>query len=274
MQLVGLGVVKNEADVIEQSARHALRFCDRIVYLDNGSTDGTWELLQGLAKDGGGRIVVAGQELGPFHDGLRGMIYDDLHGSMGDDDWWIQIDADEFLEVDPRPAIRRAVAARRNRIRTWQAQFVFTDRDLEDWEAGRDDPALPIQQRRRWYSADWRESRLWRNDPNRSWGDGDSTHPAWADRPYPFALVNRHYQFRNPEQMQRRIEDRRGLFPHVTSESWRQDVRPSAGLRNLDADGGRIRLDRRGFVRQRAEIRLRARRVGGVARREPVSPSA
>lgn len=264
VRLFGLGIVKNEVDVIEQSARHALRFCDRVLYLDNGSDDGTWEVLCELQAETGGRIQAVDRHLGPFHDGLRGLLYDDVRGTLGPDDWWLQADADEFLEADPRPAIRRAAALGRNRIRTWQVQFAFTDRDLEAWEAGREDTSLPIQERRRWYRADWMESRLWRNDPNRPWGDGTGTHPGWADRPAPFALVNRHYQHRDPDQMQRRIEARRGVFPHVTADSWRQAVRPAAELRSLDADGGRIRIERTRLLARRALRRAGGQRMTGV----------
>jgi glycosyltransferase involved in cell wall biosynthesis len=264
VDVYGLGLVKNEADVIEESARHALTFCERIYYLDNGSTDGTWEILQRLAREPGGRVVAMGREDVPFHDGLRALIYDEVHHALGPDDWWLQLDADEFLEVDPRRAIANAMALGKNRIRTWQAQFAFTDSELDDWDAGREDRSLPIRARRRWYRADWRESRLWRNDPTRKWGTGSSTHPIWADRPTPFALVNRHYQFRDPVQMQHRIDDRRGVFPHVTSESWRQDVRSAREMRNLDHDGQRIRVERTRYMVARLRIQVRYGGIDGV----------
>jgi hypothetical protein len=267
VRLYGLGVVKDEADVLEQSIRHALRFCDRIVYLDNGSTDGSWELIQRLEAETGGRVVAFGQRTEPFHDAIRGLVYDEWHERLDPDDWWMQLDADEFVEGDPRPALRAAASRGHDRVRVWQAQFAFTDRDLAEWEAGRDDRARPIQERRRWYRADWRESRFWRNDPGRVWGGGASTHPSWADRPAPWALVNRHYQNRDPEQMQRRIADRLDTFAHLRSADWRDYVEPSAELRHL-GEGEAIRIDRHRFYARRIAQRLRpGGQRSGVARR-------
>ncbi len=266
MKLFGLGLVKNEVDVLEQSARHALRWCERLHYLDNGSDDGTWELIEHLAKATHGRVVAVGRHDGPFSDGLRGLVYDEVRHSLGRDDWWLQLDADEFIEGDPRPAIRAAAAEGHNRIRVWQAQFAFTDEDLAEWEAGRDDRTRPIQERRRWYRADWRESRLWRHDPGRAWGSGSQTYPEWADSPSRWSLVNRHYQYRDPEQIQRRVADRHGVFPHVTSPEWRAFVTPTAGLRHL-GDGDVIHVDRVRFAAGQVghRLRQRGRRLQGVS---------
>jgi hypothetical protein len=38
--------------------------------------------------------------------------------------------------------------------------------------------------------------------------------------------VLRHYQFRSPDQIQHRLDLRRGRFRHVTSQSWTQEVKP------------------------------------------------
>ena len=43
-------VTKDDADVLEESLEHALGFCDRVIAMDNCSTDGTWELLR---REGG-----------------------------------------------------------------------------------------------------------------------------------------------------------------------------------------------------------------------------
>ena len=50
MKIHGLCVVKNEADIIEQTLRSAATWCDWIYVLDNGSSDGTWEKVQRLAR--------------------------------------------------------------------------------------------------------------------------------------------------------------------------------------------------------------------------------
>ena len=49
MNIYGLSLVKNEADIIEQSLRAAATWCSRIYVFDNGSDDGTWEMVQQLS---------------------------------------------------------------------------------------------------------------------------------------------------------------------------------------------------------------------------------
>jgi glycosyltransferase involved in cell wall biosynthesis len=51
MKLVGLCVTKDEVDIIGFCLRHASQFCDKIYVLDNGSTDGTWEIINDLRAE-------------------------------------------------------------------------------------------------------------------------------------------------------------------------------------------------------------------------------
>ena len=50
MKIHGLCIVKNEADVLQETLISALHWCDHIYVFDNGSNDGTWELVKELAK--------------------------------------------------------------------------------------------------------------------------------------------------------------------------------------------------------------------------------
>lgn len=52
MQLMGVCVVKNEADVIESFVRHNAACLDRLFVLDHGSADATVAILTGLAREG------------------------------------------------------------------------------------------------------------------------------------------------------------------------------------------------------------------------------
>jgi hypothetical protein len=51
-RLVGVGMVKNEADVVETSIRHNLRFLDEMIVLDHDSTDATPTILSSLVDEG------------------------------------------------------------------------------------------------------------------------------------------------------------------------------------------------------------------------------
>jgi hypothetical protein len=112
------------------------------------------------------------------------------------------LDGDELLAEPPGPVIESAEAEGADLIWAWQAHFYFTDRDLADWKAGRDDRGRPITARRRYYAINWQEPRLFRNRPDVAW-DG-ATHPKLPPglgRRARRLIMNRHYQFRDPPQM-------------------------------------------------------------------------
>ncbi len=258
MKLFALAIVKDEGDIIEQSVRHAARFCDRVFVLDNGSSDDSWAIVEALAAELPDSVTAFGVDRRPFTDDMRRLMYDELRIQLGPQDWFMQLDADEFLLEDPRPFLTRAGDRGVSRVRTWQAQFQFTDRDLADYLADRDDRRKPIETRRRSFVVDWREDRFWRNEPTRAWV-GAATIPDLGGRTARRALVNRHYQNRDPEQMARRLELRRELrsqssdpdfFKHVDVQDWRDLILPAAGLRQWTPGGPLNPLPWRYFTRR------------------------
>lgn len=52
MQSTSISIVKNEADIIEAMIRHNCQFIDHMSVVDNGSMDGTWEILTALKDEG------------------------------------------------------------------------------------------------------------------------------------------------------------------------------------------------------------------------------
>ena len=51
VKVVGLYLLRNEADIIESNLRHHfVSVIDEAIVIDNGSTDGTLELVAGLAE--------------------------------------------------------------------------------------------------------------------------------------------------------------------------------------------------------------------------------
>ena len=51
MTVIAISMCRNEADVVPYVIPHMLAECDRVLVADNGSTDGTLEMLGGLVKD-------------------------------------------------------------------------------------------------------------------------------------------------------------------------------------------------------------------------------
>src|SRR3712207_3029361 len=80
-----------------------------------------------------------------------------------------------------------------------------------------------LQDRIRWYTNDWTETRFVRHASAGAWTD-----TGWPEGPLRTALATvpiRHYQYRSPEQIDRRLAVRRAtsIFPHEKREgdsSW------------------------------------------------------
>lgn len=271
-RIYGICLVKNEDDIIAQSLTFAAKYCERIFVIDNGSTDDTWNIVQRLAARSA-TIVPFEQTFEPFDNGLRSRVYNAMHRELSEDDWWYIVDADEFLAEDPRPVVEQAVKAGADVVNTWQIQFYFTERDVDEHEKGSPDRDQPIFDRRRHYLIDWQESRLFRNDPRRQWNPNNpyNATPDWLSSVHRRRILNRHYQYRDPEQISKRLGVRQGhrQFPHVQSPNWQSVVRNSRQL-NFHRDGAPWRFSPSGvlyFYRRNLSQRLRSAYHGGAVRR-------
>jgi len=233
MKLYAICLVKNEDDVIGQTLTYATRHCDKIFVIDNGSTDRTWDIAQELAGQYP-QIVPFEQTTLPYSDALRARVYSQVHQELGDDDWWMILDSDEFLAEDPVPLIQRAMKQRADIIRSWQIQFYYTEKDLAEREAGKDQRDRPIFERLRYYLINWQEPRLFRNQRDRAWNTTvNNTIPDGLGKVLGRRILNRHYQFRDPVQIEKRLKLRFGhpsFAAHVKTVDWRSTIRASRDL--------------------------------------------
>jgi glycosyltransferase involved in cell wall biosynthesis len=243
MKLYAICLVKNEDDVIEQTLLHAKRYCDKIFVIDNGSSDETWRITQRL----GGQfpqIVPFRQMPVPYDEGLRWLAYDAHHRELTCKDWWLILDGDELLGEDPRPVIERAMRERADIVNAWQIQFYFTEKDYEAHLNGSDSREQPITERRRYYRIDWREPRLFRNQTKpkvifrqskllsagNTWGSDVVRLKGKVARRH---IYNRHYQYRDPIQIEKRLRLRYGnqnFAAQVNSLDWHSVMRESRAL--------------------------------------------
>lgn len=220
MKLNAICIIKNEADIILETVEHALVFCDNIYVFDNGSTDGSYELLkQKASKDK--RVVIVEHSDEVYRNQFRNRVYNKLHDGFSNNDWWYILDADEMLVEDPRSMLEIASKKHKTQMRVWQAQFYFTDKDLETYDA--EDHTQRVADRRRYYRINWREPRFFKNDPTQKWPEDISGKvPPFCQKLYRPSPICRHYAERTPEQIKERREIRLSnpySFLHVKNKS-------------------------------------------------------
>ncbi len=220
MKLNAICVMKNEADIVEATLVNAAQFCDNIYIFDNGSTDGTWEIVNRLA-DTHSNIHIYCQSGEVYRNQLRNRVYNDFYQQFSDKDWWYILDADEILAEDPRPLLQKALKQGKNAMDVWQAQFYFTDTDLRNYNS--EDKNLSIPERRRYFKINWREARFFLNDPNAYWPENVSGRiPKRCNKNASQAPVCKHYAERTPEQIAQRRKCRTSnpfSFLHVKNKA-------------------------------------------------------
>jgi hypothetical protein len=108
MQLWGVAMVRNEADVIEAFVRHNLDVLDGLAIVDHGSFDGTAEILAELEREGLPLRTTLDREPA-FLQSVR--ITQIARETLRDQraDHVFALDADEFLRVPSRERLERAL---------------------------------------------------------------------------------------------------------------------------------------------------------------------
>ena len=99
--VVGIMLVRNEDVYVEQAARNAAAFCDRIHVVDHLSSDGTWEILRRLAGDFDHVEVRRARHAGESHVVLEQYV--------GTRTWVIGVDGDELFDPSGLARLRQAL---------------------------------------------------------------------------------------------------------------------------------------------------------------------
>ena len=224
-KIYSLLVVKDEADIIVTSLKDACRWSDKIIVIDNGSTDGTWEHVQQLALTHPQVIPWLRYE-GAFHIGLRAKAFRAFRHEMTGKDWWcVRLDADEFYPGDVRAFLEQVPRCYRT-VKKESKDYILTSEDLQRHRFGSDfeldrafiTHSLPVRRR---------ERRFMRHSAILCWSERWRYPHPWG-RVYNKPIPVDHYQYRSPEQMQKRFAIRQqakadgcGTFSHEQGKDWR-----------------------------------------------------
>ncbi|KAB8320270.1 glycosyltransferase family 2 protein [Tolypothrix campylonemoides VB511288] len=233
MKIHSICMVKNESDIIAQTLKSAAMWSDFIYVYDNGSSDGTWEQVIKLAKDYE-QIIPYKQESKPYAESLRSEPFNDYRANSSDGDWWCQLDADEIYIDDPKAFLSKV--PRKYGV-VWAASFeyYFTNKDLELYNQN---PSLyaddvPVEQKCRYYINNWSEPRFFKYKKSLVWEKSLTNDvgrmPDGVGASYRERIRLKHYQYRSPQQIQKRLDTRLqamqdGIFLHEKQKDWKEKL--------------------------------------------------
>ena len=109
MKLVGVAMLRNEADVVEAWVRHNLRLLDHLVVIDHGSSDASGGILMRL-RDEGLPLTVGLDRSIEFNQGR--VVSAAMRSALAahDADFGFALDADEFVLAPSRDVLERELA--------------------------------------------------------------------------------------------------------------------------------------------------------------------
>ncbi|MCR5765785.1 MAG: glycosyltransferase family 2 protein [Treponema sp.] len=227
MKIFAIMLVKNEADIVASVLNSASSWADKIFILDNGSDDGSWEIIQSMKNE---IITPVRQDFRPFSRGIRAEIYNEFKHLSSNEDWWcLALDADEFYIDNPKTFLF-SIPKTEHLVLKKSLDYYITEEDIT--ESIFTDNFENNKKFIKYIKKEcWSEPRFFRYRENLVWNPSEeSQYPIHAGIiSYKHILV-KHYQFRSPQQMQKRLDVRNsseakknGLaFRHVRESDWHE----------------------------------------------------
>ena len=97
MKIYALLAVRDEEDIIIECLDALSTWADGIFILDTGSVDNTWKLIDDYSECSS-KILWREKRLVCYTDsGVRGALFNVAREFMYPGDWFVRVDADEFL---------------------------------------------------------------------------------------------------------------------------------------------------------------------------------
>lgn len=251
-----LVVTKNEEDVIALCLNEAAKWADYIYVYDGQSTDRTWDIVQSLNNS---RIIPWKQDGKVFSEGLRAEIFNEFRHLSRVGDWWLQLNADEFYDENPRnffSKIPRGVDF------VWgiNVEYKITERDLEELDFSMSfEQVKPLL---KFYECNWSEPRAFRYRNGLVW-DGNNAWPYHVGLVAKERIIYKHYPYRSPSQIQERLNVRRNNrergflgWDHAKDESWKSKIVESRKC-HIDDIGSDLILDLNAMPNHQEQTHIR-----------------
>lgn len=216
MKLITILKVKNEDDIIEDCLKERLSRFDLISIIDS-SLDHTPNICRQIAVLNPGKILYQWDDTPLSIKYYRMKLYDSLRDKIDDDTWIWQLDTDIRLNINIEEMINLLAMADEegaNCIICRFAQFYPTFEDIKNNTHWKDF---------QYYSLNWRSKLIYKGISSLYFkGDFQETPTIPNEKKALFSPVVRHYQYRTPEQIQKRIDRAFGLggYSHIISKDW------------------------------------------------------
>lgn len=200
--VVGISMVKDEADIIAATVGHMLREVDYVIVADNLSTDGTLQILEGIAASSEGLLAIVIDADPAYRQSAKTTRLARIAGDLGAD-FVVPFDADEWW-YSPFGRIADVLAG-------IAPQWLVATAELYDHVATAVDPdvANPVERigwRRRSPAPLRKVACRWRHDLVIEQGN----HGAWFEGGATVLeglLVVRHFPYRSSEQFVRKSKN-------------------------------------------------------------------
>lgn len=234
MKIFGICLVKNEEDIIAHSLRHHTSWADHVFVYDNGSTDRTWKIVQEEAQKNP-KIIPFKSAARPFRDGLRAEVFNAYKHLAEEGDWWcVRCDSDEIYMDDPREFLQ-AVPRKYQVVLSLHYEYQLAKEDLK--EINFQQPIEKILPQIKFYHPKaTSETRFIKHRRRLTW-DGSSGFPRHKGVIFDKKIRLKHYQYRTPEQIKKRIEVRKQaraeghpFFKKDNVNDWKDIILPRAQL--------------------------------------------
>jgi hypothetical protein len=225
MRFHALLLVRDEADIIEESLRHLVTWADAIYVFDTGSEDPTWDVVQQLAVEHRCIKPLVQDAVFFSEKRLRGWLFQQARKNMHEGDWFARVDADEFHHVPPPEFVRTRLRRHETVVYHQYYDFRLARAEAAAWARGEvTDANKTVQERRRWFTlSSYTEPRLCRYRASMRW-------PETVSFPYNAGFVAaerlpiRHYPHRDPAQLKRRCRLRALMMAepeNICNTHWR-----------------------------------------------------